>query len=200
MRWRHRHARTRTVSNETQKNFIRVFSSALRPKLRDLDNFIDAVNKPTEGACNLLCQQRLAPRFWVHEAAGAIDLIRYVFTSTCFGVQREPGHRAEAFARLDKALSDLGSDTGSYIRALLVGVSDQERHFLRGELGDLQSTVDSGFPNNSPKFKTSKVLWTRSAIFRYPAPHRKPPQQSETKRTAEREACASNFVVRVPQP
>jgi hypothetical protein len=196
--------------NCTQKQFLKSYAAKLAEPLEDLENFKDLVNAIDPSSCNLLCRQGLAPKFWLNGPATVVDLIRYVFTNTCYGVGI---HRTQALADLSQLLGDLHEDakarTGSQrtFAQLLGGISvaSKDRLFIRGELGDM--LVESKI--NAPSLRD---LWVHSSESRQDAAarqfpeltrsaphHRKTPSIPPSEQAARVEACATSFVNRKAQ-
>jgi hypothetical protein len=179
--------------NNTQAQFVRDYSTALMPKLRDLDNFVDALNAPTEGICNLLCRKGIVPRFWVSQSASPVDLIRYVFTSTCYGVTSE--HRPGAFKLLNTIVAGLNGTTAFDAAAkLFEPLSPTDQYFMRNEFGDMLRSVDPAF-NVRPSFPSATLLWQQAHKSRSgSAPTRSVPAQPPLLSQLAKDACASSFV------
>jgi hypothetical protein len=178
--------------NCTQKQFISQYAATLKTPLDGLDNFIDAVNDPKFAVCNLLCSSRIVPKFWVNQPASAVDLIRYVFTSTCHGVASS--HREAAFKQLDGVMNGLyQTDVKAFAKLIFEGLAPHDRHFLRGEFGDILQSTDPKFPTDGYS-SPSKELWRQAAAGGRASPHREPPALSRVLLQATDEACATSFV------
>jgi hypothetical protein len=181
--------------NCAQSQFVSAYAALLNEQLDGLQGFIDAVNDPTDSICNLLCQRALATGFVVHERASPVDLIRYVFTATCFGVL--VSQRELALKQLDDLLAAIQRATDQHGIAKIFGnLSAHERHYIRGQFGDVLHAVDKNVPL---KFEHLKTLWTQPwEKSDGSAAHRTAPPQLATE-LAREDACSSRFVKAQPR-
>jgi hypothetical protein len=145
------------AANDIQKRFVRAYASASSTSLNGFENFIRGLEDPSKPICNYLCQRRVAAAFWFDTKATPIDLVRYVFTATCFGLRPGPTHRGAALKQLESALGKVADDE---LRQLFV--TNQDRYFVRVLLGDVAATEAPEF-SESPKFTRWTKFW-RSAL------------------------------------
>jgi hypothetical protein len=196
-----------------QKLFIEAYTARLdgpANPLDDLAGFIDLIEGRDPSSCNLLCRQGLVPRFWLSGPATAVDLIRYVFTNTCYGVSGQ--YQARALADLNAVLGRLHTIETSYAELLgSPNIAEKDREFVRGQLGDIQSVHDPDFSNiTRPKFDNVKSLWQHAAVRptrpalpslrpreRFAAPHRKPLELSAEQKSAIHDACSTSYAHRI---
>jgi hypothetical protein len=116
------------TKDQTQIDFIRQYTQALQLPLKDLVNFQKAIEGDERYVCNLLCQQHVMAGFWLHERVTPVDLIRYVFTATCYGFFNE----WDALVALDGVLGKLGHVALAKLVAL-----ESDRQFVRLDLRDM---------------------------------------------------------------
>jgi hypothetical protein len=189
-----------TKLNTTQIEFLKAYSAALEKPLGDLDYFTSVVEGREPFACNLLCRDGVVPNFWLNRPVTPIDLVRYVFTATCYGYLPDEQHRFAALKQLDGVLGSLAKlDVNFYAKLLLD--NDNDKKFVRAELGDILLNDDVKFREFTAKFDNIKQLWHHAkgmekSDTRY---NRKTPQS--TLDTA-RQACETSFVntnVRMPR-
>jgi hypothetical protein len=185
--------------NCIQKRFIESYAARLdgpTGPLDDLAGFVDLLEGRDPSSCNLLCKQGLVSKFWLNGPATAVDLIRYVFTNTCYGVSEQ--YQRKALLDLNAVLNRLYTTDTTY--AELLGnqnIAEKDRDFARGQLGDIQSVHDPNFSViNPPKFDNIKSLWQHAAGNSAP-PHRKPLELSADQKSAIRDACSTSYAHRV---
>jgi hypothetical protein len=181
--------------NSIQSDFIADYATRLVQPLRDFDGLIEGLENPGDGICNLLCRNGVVPRFWLQPQPTAVDIVRYVFSSTCFGVL--PQHREQALAQLDTALGRL-KEAGAYT-ALLRQVGEgpkADRHYIRAEFGDLLRTADENF-TTAARFKNIFGLWqaSRAEPLLWSRTRAGPPELPP-KQVAAQKACETSFVER----
>jgi hypothetical protein len=133
--------------------FIRDYVARLESSIGQLDNFIDVMDGKAPYACNLLCMAKTAPAFFRPVQPSPFDLIRYVFTATCYGVVPDPQFRPRALADLEVSIRESMS-------VLSVRPSAYEGWILREILGEAAKSVDQKFPKQAT-FPWVRDLWKR---------------------------------------
>jgi hypothetical protein len=136
-----------------QEKFIRDYVSRLDQPIGALDNFVAVIDGSSKSACNLLCQAHLMPAFFRTSRVNALDLVRYVFTSTCYGVINDEQHRG-------KALDDLEAValTSYFLNETKLAKSQDESYILRRVLGDAVKAMEVDFPAIT-KYSRLRQLW-----------------------------------------
>jgi hypothetical protein len=165
-----------------QKDFVVAYSDKLMERLRSLDGFVSVMDGRETKICNLLCQSHVASAFYRGETVKALDLVRYVFTSTCYGVLNDPEHRGKAL----KDLEDVAQS--SYLRnPTELAKSEEDSYILRHILGDALKAWEPNFTKVTA-FPRLKKLW-EAGYPTDPTRTNSPPIISPIEKAAQYTAC-----------
>jgi hypothetical protein len=160
--------------------FVRAYVARIEPSIGELNNFISVMDKSSISACNLLCEVHAAAAFYRPTRPSPFDLVRYVFTATCYGIVPDPLFRMKALADLEYVLNrdDL---------IARVKFSTYEAWIVRTVLGDAVKFVDAEFPKKT-QYRRIRDLW-RNAYRSSPNHTNYPPEFVEGQLAASRKAC-----------
>jgi hypothetical protein len=129
-----------TRPDDPARSFVQTYAEKVASRLGDLDDFAEFLSSTDRVLCNLLCSAQVAPGYFRRDTLHWADLIRYVFSSTCYGVSRDL--RRTALKDLDDILFPIPGatmrswykdfpDAGNVIIYVLGGAMhavDQERN------------------------------------------------------------------------
>ena len=171
------------------RNFVVRYVELLEPTLGPLDNFVAVVDGQIDYACNLLCQKHFVPGFRVEYEIGVSDLVRYVFTSTCFGVIHDDDHIAKALSQLDKLTKEFKNE-------FFEKLPRQDQKSLRELIGDTIKSWENIARMDSSRFSRLHEVWqlTLVGIDASDARTNVLRTMSEKTNEAAKEVCRSSLV------
>ena len=174
--------------------FYRKYAAEVLPIVKHFDGFISVLKKAEPYACktNLLCRDvRIVPGFRVGEKPTAIDLIRYVRTSTCFGFLPDSDHQLEFLKQLERVLK--ASDIAP--KVLLPKSpkkNDPEAHFVLFELANLRDAKGELFVTKPHHFPYLSAVLIRGGAGRGKQRPTLPPLEPDTVKAAY-QACENAY-------
>lgn len=90
------------------RQFVQSYAEKVADRIGNLDEFANAVAGERPQICNIVCQACAAPAYFKSKDRQSwVELIRYVFTSTCYGVA--PEFRRDALDDIEGVLSLMGN-------------------------------------------------------------------------------------------
>jgi hypothetical protein len=183
--WNAISARHPTIaSSANTRRFVLSYVTALEPFIGPLDNFVDLLEGRQSHICNLLCLERVTGAFRARAETSAADLVRYVFTATCFGFVPDDNHVGKALAQLDGLLK--------LDPKALEPMSPADRALLRELLGDTIKSWEKITSMDKTRFKGVLRLWKEALGPNInPGVMRQMPPEIEA---AAKEACRSSLV------
>lgn len=157
------------------EGFYRAYAAEVLPALRDFVGYIEVLKHPDSYACdrNLLCREgHFIAGFRLGEKPTAIDFVRYVRTSTCYGFLPDKEGQTRFLTQLETALVKSGVEPAT----LLPSGADAGQlasHFVRYELanardGQGELIVQTG----RRRFSKISELLRQAGVRR--GPHRPP--------------------------
>ncbi|EJT04965.1 hypothetical protein [Rhizobium sp. CCGE 510] len=141
--------KTRNPSMVAAEQFFRLYELDLRNVYGGTENFRKVVNLEDNFACNGLCGKKLVPIFTIDPPVTVSDLIRYMFTTNCYGYVPQQTRQQDALRRLNTVLSKID------IQAL--PLDDSDKRYLTTDFADVLARNKKRFPGK-PDSKLQELV------------------------------------------
>jgi hypothetical protein len=165
------------------RSFVETYANVVANRLTDLDDFANFLKTQKPEICNLLCQRHVTGAYFKGDARGPGDLIRYVFTSTCYGVIPSLRRKGLALADLETVLGSqnwyrdptklstydkivirdvLGDALKDYLGENHLGPKPGTAPVAKANFGRVVALWKAAYRNGAPKINSLPAMWSES--------------------------------------
>jgi hypothetical protein len=165
------------------RSFVEAYAAVIAPQLTNLDEFAAFLSTNQTQICNLLCQKHVTGAFFKGDARGPGDLIRYVFTATCYGIIPSMRHRGLALADLETVLGNqtwyrdsrnlseydklvirdvLGDALKDYLGQNYLGTKPNVPPVAKANFGRVVALWRAAYRKGAPRISDLPMMWSES--------------------------------------
>lgn len=136
--------KTRNPGAVPAERFFKLYELDLRNVFGGTEGFRKVVNQEEGIPCGRLCAAKIVPVFTLDGPVSASDLIRYMFTTNCYGYIPQQTRQQDALRRLNTVLGKID------LQSLPLDESDKQ--YLTTDFANILARNNKRFPNSPDEY------------------------------------------------
>lgn len=141
--------KSRNPAMTAAERLFKLYELDLRNVYGGTENFRKAVNLEASFVCNGLCGKKLMPVFTIDQPVTVSDLVRYMFTSNCYGYVPQLTRQQDALRRLNTVLGKIDIQS--------LPLDDSDKRYFTTDFADVLARNKKRFPS-SPDGKLQELV------------------------------------------